>query len=101
MPLILEIKHQIDFAPRAFIPNRPTYRSSLKETKKLQTKVQELMSKGYTRESMSLCVIPVLLVPKKDTIWCMCVHCQAINNITIKYRYLISRLDEMLDELHL
>ena len=84
LPPIRSIEHQIDFVPEATIPNQPGYRSNAKETKELQRQVDDLMSKGYVRESMSPCAVPVLLMPKKDETWRMCVDCRAINNITVK-----------------
>ena len=94
------IEHQIDLIPGAIIPNQPTYRSNPEETKELQRQVEELMSKGYVREIMSPCVVIVLLVSKKDGTLHMCIDCRVVNNITVNYRHLIPRLDDMLDELH-
>ena len=93
LPHIRGIGHQIDFVPGATIPNRSAYRSNPKEIKELQRQVEELLTKGHVRESMSPCVVPVLLVPKNDGTWRMCIDCRAINNITIKYRHHIPFLE--------
>ena len=66
------IEHQIDFVQGVIIPNRPAYRSNSEETKELQRQVEELLTKGHVRESMSPCTVSVLLVPKNVGTWRMC-----------------------------
>ena len=94
------IEHAINLQSRAVLPNRPAYHMNLKEATEPKQQVDELIKRGYVQESTSPCVVPALLVPKKDGTWHMCIDSKAINKISIKYRYPIPRLDDMLDELH-
>jgi hypothetical protein len=87
LPPICGIEHQIDLIPGASLPNCVAYRANPEETKEIQRQVQDLLDRGYVRESLSPCSVPVILVPKKDGSWRMCVDCRAINNITIRYRH--------------
>jgi len=96
LPPFRGIEHQIDLIPGASLPNRPTYRTNPEETKEIESQVQDLLEKGWVQKRLSPCVVPVLLVPKKDGKWRMCCDCRAINNITIKYRHPTPRLDDML-----
>jgi hypothetical protein len=99
LPLVRGIEHQIDLIPGATLPNRAAYRTNPEETKEIQRQVQEFLDRGYVHESLSPCAVSMLLVPKKDDTWRMCVDCRAINNITIRYLHPIPRLDDMLDGL--
>lgn len=66
----------------------------------MQRQAEELVAKGMVRETLSPCVMPALLVPKKDGITRMCRDSRAMNKITIKYKHPIPMLEHMMDELY-
>jgi hypothetical protein len=50
----------------------------------LQTQANELLQKGFIRDSLSLCAVHVLLTLKKDSFYRMCVDTKATNKVIIK-----------------
>ncbi|GJT56336.1 RNA-directed DNA polymerase [Tanacetum coccineum] len=95
-----DIHHCIDFILGSAIPNKAAYRMNPKEFAELQRQVTELLEKGLIRKSMSLCAVPVLLVPKHGGTFQICFDIRAMNKITIKYRFTILQLNDLLDQLH-
>ncbi|KAJ9536800.1 hypothetical protein OSB04_un000024 [Centaurea solstitialis] len=75
------------------------YRNSVLENDEIKHQVEELVKTGVIKPSSSPCGSPVLLVPKKDGSWRMCIDYRALNKITIKNRYPLPRIDDLLDQL--
>ncbi|MCO5547062.1 hypothetical protein L7F22_000503 [Adiantum nelumboides] len=91
--------HRIDVVPSSSPPNRPPYRVNAAQQKEIMSQVNELLEKGLIQPSSSPYCSPVLLVQKKDGSWRMCIDYRALNKNTIKNRFPIPRIDDILDRL--
>ena len=75
------------------------YRMSIMENAEIKRQSKDMLDKGIIRPRTSPCGSPIVLIPKKDRTWRMCVEFRALNNITVKNRYPLPRIDDFLDQL--
>jgi hypothetical protein len=80
-------------------PRQRGYRMSELERQALGEQLQDLLARGLIQPSKSPFASPIIFVRKKDGSLRMCVDYRAINEITVKDRYPLPRIDELLDRL--
>jgi hypothetical protein len=97
LPPIISVSHHIDLILGSSFPNKSVYRLTLQENEEVKRQVQDLLDKGLVRESLSPCVVPTVLSPKKYRGWRMCTDSRAINKITIRYKFPFPRMDDLMD----
>jgi hypothetical protein len=66
----------------------------------IENQVKEMLQKGLIQQTKSAFYSPVLLVKKKDKTCRFCVDYRHLNAMTVKYKYMVPIIDELLDELH-
>jgi hypothetical protein len=91
--------HAIPILPNDVPVNSKPYRYSPLHKDEIERQVKELLAAGLITPSTSPYASPVLLVQKKDGSWQFCVDYRRLNYITIKNRFPMPLVDEILDEL--
>ena len=99
LPPQRNVDHAIDLIPGSEPPSRPTYRLSYVEMDELKKHLADLLAKGFIKPSTSPFGAPVLFVHKKEGTLRLCVDYRALNKITIKNRYPLPRIEELMDRL--
>jgi hypothetical protein len=99
MPPDREIEFVIKLVPDIAPIFKRSYRMTANQLGELKEQLQELLDKGYIRPSASPWGAPVIFVPKKDGTQRMCVDYRSINEVTIKNKYPLLRIDDLFDQL--
>ena len=94
------IDHRIPLLPGSSPVNVRPYRYPHFQKQEIDRLIRELLDAGLIQHNVSPYSSLVLLVKKKYGSWRMCIDYRALNKVTIKDRYLIPVVDELLDELH-
>jgi hypothetical protein len=99
MPLDRDIEFVIKLKSGTTPIYKTPYRMATLELAELKEHIKELLEKGFIRPSSSRWGAPVIFILKKDGTQRLCVDYRALNKVTVKNKYLLPRIDDMLDQL--
>ena len=100
LPPAREIDHEIEIFPGSEPVSKRPYKMSLPEAIELKEQLRQLLEQGFIRPSNSPWGAPVLFQKKKDGSLRLCIDYRGLNQVTVKNKYPIPRIDELLDRLH-
>ncbi|GAU35775.1 hypothetical protein TSUD_61360 [Trifolium subterraneum] len=99
LPPEREAKFSIDLVPGTSPISMAPYRMSASELNELKKQLEELLEKKFIRPSVSPWGAPVLLVKKKEGSMRLCIDYRQLNKATIKNKYPLPRIDDLMDQL--
>ncbi|KAL1914578.1 uncharacterized protein VTP21DRAFT_8203 [Calcarisporiella thermophila] len=91
------VDHRIELVPGTEPPSRATYRLRYPEMDEMHKQLRDLLEKGCIQPSKSPFSAPVLFAKKNGCDLRTCIDYRALNKFTIKNRYPLPRIDEILD----
>ena len=98
LPPKRKIEHIIETKPDSTPVNVKPYRYPHHHKTEIERLIQDLLEHGIITKSRSPYAAPVVLVRKKDGSFRLCIDYRGLNKITIKHKFPIPFIDEMLDE---
>jgi hypothetical protein len=93
LPPKRDVEFVIELKPGTAPISRRLYRMPPNELAELKTQLQDLLEKGFIRPSSSPWGCPTIFVKKKDLTLRMCVDYRPLNEVTIKNKYPLPRID--------
>jgi hypothetical protein len=99
LPPSRQADHKISLVHGAQPVKARPYRYSPQQKTEIENRDKEMLANGIIQRSVSSFASPVLLVKKKDGTWRFCVDYRQLNALTIKHKYPVPIVDELLDEL--
>uniref|UniRef100_A0ACD5U163 Uncharacterized protein n=1 Tax=Avena sativa TaxID=4498 RepID=A0ACD5U163_AVESA len=99
LPPPREFDHVITLLPGSRPVNLRPYRYNPEQKDEIERQIADMLKQGTIRFSTSPFASPVLLVQKKDGTWRFCIDFRYLNALTLKNRYPLPVIDELLDEL--